>query len=290
MFKLPRKVIDFLPKSLPTRKVPSHSRRFFYTIDEFPSNAALVPGVFTTFTLSKVTPVNSTSSIFRFALPPTHCLGLNVSSCIVAKLPDQLSGGTFIARPYTPISDEKTLGYFELLIKRYPNGPLSEYFHGLLPGEMVEFQGPFPKFSYKPNEFSKLGMIAGGTGITPMYQLLRKIFQNSEDKTQVSLIFANKREEDILLREEILFMCQEKSSQFKVHFAISENSLGEKTRIDKRTLEEYMPSPALGDARIFICGPPEMVAYIAGEETKISKEVGGLLKSLGYSGDSVYRL
>ena len=37
----------------------------------------------------------------------------------------------------------------------------------------------------------KLGMIAGGTGITPMLQLIRAIFKDKNDKLEISLLFAN---------------------------------------------------------------------------------------------------
>jgi len=37
----------------------------------------------------------------------------------------------------------------------------------------------------------KLGMIAGGTGITPMLQLIRVIFKDKNDKLEISLLFAN---------------------------------------------------------------------------------------------------
>ena len=36
-------------------------------------------------------------------------------------------------------------------------------------------QGPFKKFEYKPNEKKEIGMIAGGSGITPMYQVIDAI-------------------------------------------------------------------------------------------------------------------
>ena len=43
-------------------------------------------------------------------------------------------------------------------------------------------------------------MIAGGTGITPMLQIIRAALKNPLDRTKLSLIYANVNVEDILLR------------------------------------------------------------------------------------------
>jgi cytochrome-b5 reductase len=36
-----------------------------------------------------------------------------------------------------------------------------------------------------------VGLIAGGTGISPCYQLIKAILSNPNDKTQVSLVYGN---------------------------------------------------------------------------------------------------
>jgi NAD(P)H-flavin reductase len=56
---------------------------------------------------------------------------------------------------------------------------------------------------YKKGLCKKIGMIAGGTGITPMYQLIRAICEDDTDTTEISLIYANRAEEDILLKHEL---------------------------------------------------------------------------------------
>lgn len=49
----------------------------------------------------------------------------------------------------------------------------------------------------------KLGMMAGGTGITPMLQIISAIMREGSADLEMTLIFANKSEDDILLRNMI---------------------------------------------------------------------------------------
>lgn len=57
-------------------------------------------------------------------------------------------------------------------------------------------------------------MIAGGTGVTPMYQVAKAILKDTTDKTQISLLFANVAADDILI-ENLLSELQASSPQFK---------------------------------------------------------------------------
>jgi len=50
------------------------------------------------------------------------------------------------------------------------------------------------KLPGKPEEVRRtksVGLIAGGTGLTPMYQIISAILNNEEDDTQVTLLYAN---------------------------------------------------------------------------------------------------
>ena len=46
-------------------------------------------------------------------------------------------------------------------------------------------------------------MLAGGTGITPMLQVLEEIARNPKDKTETHLVFANVSGKDVLMKETI---------------------------------------------------------------------------------------
>lgn len=45
---------------------------------------------------------------------------------------------------------------------------------------------------------NKISLVAGGSGITPCYQIIRKVCATNNDNTQVSLVFANKSIDGIL--------------------------------------------------------------------------------------------
>ena len=59
------------------------------------------------------------------------------------------------------------------------------------------FKGPIQKYKYAPNTFDRGLCIAGGSGITPMFQLISHSLSIPEDKTKWTLIFSNVSENDI---------------------------------------------------------------------------------------------
>lgn len=51
-----------------------------------------------------------------------------------------------------------------------------------------------PKANQVPSKFDTVLMVAGGSGITPPYQILQNILNNENDHTKVILLYANKTE------------------------------------------------------------------------------------------------
>jgi len=106
----------------------------------------------------------------RFGLPdPDTPVGLPVGQHISLRLHN--SEGKEVVRPYTPVSGEDQLGSVDFVIKVYPTGEMTPLLGRLKLGDKVGFRGPKGRMEYKPNMKRAIGMIAGGTGITPMYQV-----------------------------------------------------------------------------------------------------------------------
>lgn len=130
-----------------------------------------------------------------------------------------------VVRSYTPISSDENPGYFDLLIKSYPTGNISKYVASLKIGQPLKVKGPKGAMVYTPGLVRRFGMIAGGTGITPMLQIIRAIIRGrprsgGKDTTEVDLIFANVNEEDILLREDLDALAAE-DDKFRVYYVLN---------------------------------------------------------------------
>ena len=63
-------------------------------------------------------------------------------------------------------------------------------------------------------------MIAGGTGIAPMYQVMRALLDDPTDQTKLHLLFANRSEQDILMRKELEEAA--KDPRIKVHYTVDQ--------------------------------------------------------------------
>ncbi|KAJ5533047.1 NADH-cytochrome b5 reductase 1 [Penicillium frequentans] len=226
----------------------------------------LNPTEFQDFELKEINNVSHNVAIYRFALPrPTDILGLPIGQHIslaatIAGQPKE------VVRSYTPISSDNEAGYFDLLVKAYPQGNISKYLTELKVGQTMKVRGPKGAMVYTPNMCRHIGMISGGTGITPMLQVIEAIIRNrprngGNDRTKVDLIFANVNAEDILLKEKLDKLSAE-DPDFNVYYVLNTppaNWMGGVGFVTADMIKERLPAPA-SDVKILLCGPPPMVS------------------------------
>jgi len=253
---------------------------------ELKGTRALSPDEFRSFPLQSKHQVNHDSTRLRFTLPnPNDEVGMQVSSCLLTAYDGP--EGKKIVRPYTPISTNDEKGYFDLLVKRYPEGNASRHLTDLKVGDSVDVKGPIEKLKYVPNMKKNLYMIAGGSGITPMYQVIREIIKNPTDATKIHLIFSNKTAEDILLKEELeQFAKNDPQKRLKLTYVLS-NKEGD---LNTEKLKALLPAPN-DTALIYVCGPPGMMKALTGEKKSPADQgpLTGSLKDLGWNEKNVYK-
>jgi len=230
--------------------------------------------------------VSHDTRVFRFQLPsPEHCLGLPIGQHIYlsAKV-----NGSLVVRPYTPVTSDEDLGYMELVVKIYhanvhpkfpDGGKLTQYLESLPIGDTIDVRGPSGLLEYtckgtfaikadkksepKQVKATKVSMIAGGTGITPMLQIIRATFRDPQDKTCLKLLFANQTEEDILLRKEIEEVQAEHPDRFQVWYTVDRPSPDWQYSsgfINDEMIEKSLFPPS-SDNLVLLCGPPPMINF-----------------------------
>ncbi|XXG41119.1 hypothetical protein AAC387_Pa01g1661 [Persea americana] len=243
------------------------------------AKCCLDPEKFKDFELVKRTQLSHNVAKFRFALPtPTSVLGLPIGKHIRCRGRDNL--GEEVIRPYTPITLDSDIGYFELVIKMYPLGRMSHHFREMRVGEYLSVKGPKGRFKYQPGQVRAFGMLAGGSGITPMFQVTRAILENPKDSTKVYLIYANVTFEDILLKEEMDSLASKYPNRFKVYYVLNQPPEvwnGGVGFVSKEMIQTHCPAPA-GDIQILSCGPPPM-----------NKAMAAHLDALGYAAEMQFQ-
>ncbi len=153
------------------------------------------------------------------------------------------------------------------------------------PGESLTFLR-IPGYAWKPNQQPHIGLIAGGQGITPCYQLARGILRNPADKTRVTLVWGVNTDEDIQLADELAKMEQEYPGRFRVVYTVAKPAAGSKHAkgfVNKELLQKagVVPGEKEGVAQVFVCGPPPMEKALTGK--------GGLLGELGYTKAQIHK-
>jgi ferredoxin-NADP reductase len=80
------------------------------------------------------------------------------------------------------------------------------------------------RFKYTKNAYNRIGLIAGGTGLTPCLQVIRCILEGPEgegDTTSFVLLFQNRSEADILLRQELNDLVAMSGGRLEVFYYLS---------------------------------------------------------------------
>ncbi|PSR85579.1 hypothetical protein BD289DRAFT_482687 [Coniella lustricola] len=247
----------FLQRHAPHKKIPRIARP-----DPLLVRGWLDPHTFHPLPLVKKELIAPNVYRLVFELPtPDTVLGLPIGQHVAIKA--TIDGAT-VQRSYTPVSNNADKGILDLVIKVYPDGQLTgKYLANLSVGDEVLFRGPKGAMRYKRGLCNKIGMLAGGTGITPMYQLIRAICEDPKDTTEVSLIYANRTEEDILLRQELESFARRYPMNLKIHYLLDsppENWAYGTGFVTKDVMAQRFPEPScVGGSKVLLCGPPGMV-------------------------------
>ncbi len=177
--------------------------------------------------------------------------------------------GHEVRRSYSMSSAPAVDLFPAITVKRVPNGEVSRFWIDTVrEGDVLQVLEPSGRFTLDQENVSRdIVMIGGGSGITPLFSLLKQALA-TEERSFITLFYANRNERSTLFSDQIRQLEQRHPDRFKVihlHSQPDDDWIGIRGRINNARLEQMLSSTLhydKGDARFFICGPPELMRTV----------------------------
>ena len=138
-------------------------------------------------------------------------------------------------------------------------GDFTNTIPNLQTGTPVYIDGPHGIFNAGRCGSSKVLMIAGGIGITPIRSVAEELIA---EKHEVVILYANRDEKSIVFRKELDDLMASSSGKLQVFHILSNNPgwNGEKGHIDLEKIKRLVPDVL--DRKVYLCGPPQMMKTV----------------------------
>lgn len=175
-------------------------------------------------------------------------------------------------RSYSLSSSPYTNKIIQITVKRIQNGIVSNHLNDTLKkGDKILVFPPSGMFFKEPkNNLSNYLFFAGGSGITPIYSIIKTLF-NKNSSCHLKLIYANRNENSIIFKNELRKLEQKHSDRFTITHILSEASggwNGMKGRLDKDKMKEflnYKQNYPIEQTEYYICGPSPFMELVEHE-------------------------
>lgn len=239
-------------------------------------------------TMKVIEKTQMTSNTFLIKLESDSNLPPFKSCCHVLIYDDKNN-----SRPYSPLFGNTK--HLTFAIKEYPKGNLSKYICSKNINDEILVSDIMLKRENKPNEFKNVLMIAGGTGITPIYQMLYESLSHDFNTTDYTLLFLNKTKNDIFLLPQLERLKKKSNGKLHIIHVLSQETTAPEShqvcgKLTKDSLLTITHSKLF--EFVFICGTPSLYETFSGRKISRTEQgpLTGILADIGYNEKQVYKL
>jgi ferredoxin-NADP reductase/sterol desaturase/sphingolipid hydroxylase (fatty acid hydroxylase superfamily) len=193
--------------------------------------------------------------------------------------------GETLYRTFSISSIPNIDNFLTLTIKKIKGGKVTNYLaENLKVGDTLEVTAPSGQFylNAEPANQKHYVMIAGGSGITPIYSMIGTILK-FEPKSKITLLYANRTSNSIIFKEQFEKWAKEFSTQIEVkHFLSEEENPKNATKgyITRISIEEILNKYGKNEVDFYLCGPEIMtnklmedLLYLGISKEKIHREL-----------------
>ena len=205
-------------------------------------------------TVKEIIPRTHNVTSFRFPKPSTLAYKAGQFLFITIK-PSQKELSKHFSLSSSPTETEHVE-----FTKKFTDSEFSTALKQLKPGDWAKIDVPYGNFTFE-GEYPKIGMLAGGIGITPLRSIC-KYCTDTRSKTKITLLYGCRTQNDIAFKQELENM-QSQNDNLRVLFILSEADASWKgltgiinAELVKKEIPDYE------ETIFYTCGPPPMVEVI----------------------------
>lgn len=211
---------------------------------------------------------NETPDIKRFVLQPNGNRQSFQAGQFVSV--NVMIDGAYHARCYSLVSAPADYT-IEIGVKRQPNGKVSHWLHDhLRVGDVIELGDVGGDFILPAIMPAKLLLMAGGSGVTPIYSLLAEALRRQADLDVAVMYYAN-TDKDLAFAKEMTALAARHPS-LQIHFALA--SSGEAGRFSTQQLSTVIADYA--ERMTYLCGPQGLMGAVSNAWAE--QGIGGQLR------------
>lgn len=198
---------------------------------------------------------DETPDIKRFVLAPNNnWQSFNAGQFVAVRAKID---GIFHERCYSLVS-APTDNVIEIGVKRQPNGRVSNWMHDHLNvGDIIELGDVGGEFVLPAQLPSKMLLIAGGSGVTPIYSILVEALKRQAKLDVVVMYYAN-TEHDLAFAKEMVELAV-KHPSLQLHYALAVT--GDAGRFSPQQLSAVCADYT--DRMTYICGPQGLMGAVS---------------------------
>ena len=178
-------------------------------------------------------------------------------------------GAEFRLKSYSILNPPSQKGKIDLCIKIVEGGFASEVLRKVTKGDSFQIKGPLGHFVFEEDANKEVWLIGGGTGVAPLYSMLKEHLAIHKDRKFV-LIFSVKEKKDLFMEQEFQQLAKKHA-----HFTYIPTLTRESWNGATGRVQEHLPAD-VKNKTFYICGLKELVL----ETKEVLLKKGAILKNV----------
>jgi len=230
------------------------------------ANSQLNPENYSSFQIADIIQHTQNTNIYRLKLNENEKLGHSAGQHLIIRQKHPVHDGTSITRQYSILSFPDETQHFDLLIKLYPQGLMSNIIRSWDVGDCIPMRGPFGCINLNQlrNSGKQLLFICQGTGLVPFISIIQHILEDQDCDISLKLLFCVSNAQEILMKDVLYQFCDYWNFHLQLFISSSvENDFRlygpNKSFVNRKLNINDFDKEMVRESRVLLCGSKDFM-------------------------------